>query len=69
MWLSSSLDGNTEHAFIDGGYRLNEWLGVRVSARIPVGAAEGCDLLTVILKIKRSQPAAAPTGPVFATGE
>ncbi len=30
----------------------------------PVGAAEGCDLLTLIFKnkIKRSQPAAAPTG-------
>jgi hypothetical protein len=31
---------------------------------IPVGAAEGCDLLMLILKnkIKRSQPSAAPTG-------
>ena len=31
---------------------------------IPVGAAEGCDLLTVVSgrKIKRSQPSAAPTG-------
>jgi hypothetical protein len=30
----------------------------------PVGAAEGCDLLTLSFKskIKRSQPAAAPTG-------
>ncbi|CAI8779185.1 NAD-specific glutamate dehydrogenase [Pseudomonas sp. IT-232MI5] len=30
----------------------------------PVGAAEGCDLLTLFLKIqiKRSQPSAAPTG-------
>jgi hypothetical protein len=28
----------------------------------PVGTAEGCDLLIFILKIKRSQPAAAPTG-------
>jgi hypothetical protein len=30
----------------------------------PVGAAEGCDLLILLLKnnIKRSQPAAAPTG-------
>ncbi|MCU7218387.1 hypothetical protein, partial [Pseudomonas sp. VE 196-7] len=30
----------------------------------PVGAAEGCDLLILILKnkIKRSQPSAAPTG-------
>jgi hypothetical protein len=30
----------------------------------PVGAAEGCDLLLLLLKIKikRSQPAAAPTG-------
>ncbi|WP_160165325.1 hypothetical protein [Pseudomonas sp. GM30] len=30
----------------------------------PVGAAEGCDLLMVLLKnkIKRSQPSAAPTG-------
>ncbi|EPA92444.1 hypothetical protein PG5_65570 [Pseudomonas sp. G5(2012)] len=32
----------------------------------PVGAAAGCDLLILILnsKIKRSQPAAAPTGGV-----
>ncbi|VVO91946.1 hypothetical protein PS898_02362 [Pseudomonas fluorescens] len=31
--------------------------------RPPVGAAEGCDLLTLILKnkVKRSQPSAAPT--------
>ncbi|WP_282413831.1 hypothetical protein, partial [Pseudomonas sp. PS01299] len=28
----------------------------------PVGAAAGCDLLTLIFKTKRSQPAAAPTG-------
>jgi hypothetical protein len=31
----------------------------------PVGAAEGCDLLILLFKkiqIKRSQPAAAPTG-------
>jgi hypothetical protein len=30
----------------------------------PVGAAEGCDLLILILntKIKRSQPSTAPTG-------
>jgi len=28
--------------------------------KIPVGAAAGCDLLTLFLKIKRSQPAAAP---------
>jgi hypothetical protein len=28
---------------------------------IPVGAAEGCDLLILLLKIKRSQPSAAPT--------
>jgi hypothetical protein len=30
---------------------------------LPVGAAAGCDLLTLLLtiKIKRSQPAAAPT--------
>ncbi len=30
---------------------------------VPVGAAAGCDLLTLLLKIKikRSQPAAAPT--------
>jgi hypothetical protein len=28
---------------------------------IRVGAAEGCDLLTLILQIKRSQPSAAPT--------
>ncbi|MGS0545121.1 hypothetical protein HXW87_13590 [Pseudomonas sp. Y5-11] len=30
----------------------------------PVGAAEGCDLLILFLKIKikRSQPSAAPTG-------
>ncbi|WP_282357746.1 hypothetical protein, partial [Pseudomonas sp. PS01303] len=27
----------------------------------PVGAAEGCDLLTLFFKIKRSQPSAAPT--------
>ncbi|MBK5352455.1 hypothetical protein JFU37_08035 [Pseudomonas sp. TH41] len=38
----------------------------RVSMRLkygPVGAAEGCDLLILLLKtkIKRSQPAAAPT--------
>jgi hypothetical protein len=26
-----------------------------------VGAAEGCDLLILFLKIKRSQPSAAPT--------
>jgi hypothetical protein len=33
-------------------------------AHYPVGAAEGCDLLIVLLKIKikRSQPSAAPTG-------
>jgi hypothetical protein len=31
---------------------------------IPVGAAEGCDLLILIfkMKIKRPQPSAAPTG-------
>jgi len=30
---------------------------------MPVGAAEGCDLLTLFfkIKIKRSQPSAAPT--------
>ncbi|WP_282351679.1 hypothetical protein [Pseudomonas sp. PS01303] len=28
---------------------------------IPVGAAEGCDLLILLLKIKGSQPSAAPT--------
>jgi hypothetical protein len=27
----------------------------------PVGAAEGCDLLILFFKIKRSQPSAAPT--------
>ncbi|MDI3396361.1 hypothetical protein QLG10_28415, partial [Pseudomonas sp. V98_8] len=27
----------------------------------PVGAAEGCDLLILVFKIKRSQPSAAPT--------
>jgi len=27
-----------------------------------VGAAAGCDLLILLFKIKRSQPAAAPTG-------
>jgi hypothetical protein len=33
------------------------------SNRIPVGAAEGSDLLILILntKVKRSQPSAAPT--------
>ncbi|MBN3967349.1 hypothetical protein IMW75_18975 [Pseudomonas gregormendelii] len=32
----------------------------------PVGAAEGCDLLILFfqIKIKRSQPSAAPTGDV-----
>ncbi|MFJ5239591.1 hypothetical protein ACIP86_23155 [Pseudomonas neuropathica] len=41
----------------------------------PVGAAEGCDLLILLfgsiekIKIKRSQPAAAPTGDRIATGE
>jgi hypothetical protein len=36
----------------------------RSAAHIPVGAAAGCDLLILLLKnkIKRSQPAAAPTG-------
>jgi hypothetical protein len=29
---------------------------------IPVGAAEGCDLLILKNNIKRSQPTAAPTG-------
>jgi hypothetical protein len=35
----------------------------------PVGAAEGCDLLTLFFKnqIKRSQPSAAPTGIGFAS--
>jgi len=35
----------------------------------PVGAAEGCDLLTLIVKnkIKRSQPSAAPTGVILRT--
>jgi hypothetical protein len=28
----------------------------------PVGAAEGCDLLILKAKVKRSQPSAAPTG-------
>jgi hypothetical protein len=28
---------------------------------IPAGAAAGCNLLILFLKIKRSQPAAAPT--------
>jgi hypothetical protein len=34
---------------------------------IPVGAAEGCDLLILTFqnKIKRSQPSAAPTGVLF----
>jgi len=32
------------------------------TTKYPVGAAEGCDLLILILKSKRSQPSAAPTG-------
>jgi hypothetical protein len=36
----------------------------------PVGAAEGCDLLILFfrIKIKRSQPSAAPTGIALAAG-
>jgi hypothetical protein len=30
-------------------------------SQTPVGAAEGCDLLILPFKIKRSQPSAAPT--------
>jgi hypothetical protein len=39
---------------------------VQALARTPVGAAEGCDLLILFLKIKvkRSQPSAAPAGGV-----
>jgi hypothetical protein len=38
--------------------------GMRPEGKAHVGAAAGCDLLTLVLKntIKRSQPAAAPTG-------
>jgi hypothetical protein len=38
---------------------------------VNVGAAEGCDLLMLILKskIKRSQPSAAPTGIVASMKE
>jgi hypothetical protein len=41
---------------------------LKKNTQTPVGAAEGCDLLTLIfseslkIKIKRSQPSAAPTG-------
>jgi hypothetical protein len=43
---------------------LSPGFSSRSAAHIPVGAAEGCDLLILLLKnkIKRSQPAAAPTG-------
>jgi hypothetical protein len=39
--------------------------------RAPVGAAEGCDLLLLPFKnkIKRSQPAAAPTGAALLPAE
>jgi hypothetical protein len=35
---------------------------VSAARRDSVGAAEGCDLLILIFQVKRSQPAAAPTG-------
>ncbi|CAI8870806.1 hypothetical protein EMIT0196MI5_20273 [Pseudomonas sp. IT-196MI5] len=33
----------------------------------PVGAAEGCDLLILKVKVKRSQPSAAPTQSSYGT--
>jgi hypothetical protein len=36
----------------------------KFSAPLSVEAAEGCDLLILIFKIKRSQPSAAPAGEV-----
>jgi hypothetical protein len=44
----------SEGAFFMGQTKL-------LDALPPVGAAEGCDLLILIFKIKRSQPSAAPT--------
>jgi len=46
--------------------RLNFLLDATIGPAHSVGAAEGCDL--VLLKIKSSQPAAAPTGGLVCDG-
>ncbi|MBK5414700.1 hypothetical protein [Pseudomonas sp. TH31] len=55
-------DGNARKA-ATGFRRLPLFCRFPQSHAAPVGAAEGCDLLILVfkIKIKRSQPSAAPT--------